>query len=255
MSSDRLQTTRDDAVDTNLWLASLFMLALFLLAPRPTVAQAAFEEDRNGVAIHMHEHLTRIGTIKAAIVAGRLEDVQEPAIWLAEHETVAGLPAHFSSYVAQMREYAREAAAAEELTTAAASVSKMAKTCGNCHLVNDINLEFGYDQRPNGDLQDIVSHMQRHQWAADRMWEGLIGPSDAAWSRGTDVLIDAPLHASDVSTAADDLAEINKIAHRIHALGGIGTQTMTPDARSQLYGELLGLCASCHTLLGRGPAD
>ncbi len=255
MSSNRLQATRDDAIDTILWLASFVTLALILLAPRPIAAQEATAEDQSIVAAHMHEHLTRIGTIKSAIVAGRLEDLQEPATWLAEHETVAGLPARFSSYVAQMRNYAREAAAAEELSTAAVSVSKMAKACGNCHVANDINLEFGYDQRPRDDLQDIVSHMQRHQWAADRMWEGLIGPSDAAWSRGADILIDAPLHASDVSTTADDLAEINKLAHRIHALGGIGTQTMTPDARSQLYGELLGLCASCHTLLGRGPAD
>jgi hypothetical protein len=54
---------------------------------------------------------------------------------------------------------------------------------------------------------------------------------------------------------ADDAAEITTIARRIHALGGIGTETKTPDARSELYAEVLGLCARCHTLLGRGPAN
>ena len=255
MNSERRQATRDRAMSTNLWIASLLSLALFALEPPPTAAQTAPEEQQSAVAAHMHEHLTRISAIQSAVVAGRLEDAHEPAMWLAEHETVAELPVHFATYVALMRKYAREVAAAEQLSSAAESVSQMAKTCGNCHLVNHINLEFGYGQKPREDVEDVVTHMQRHQWAADQMWEGLIGPSDSAWSRGTDMLLDAPLHASDVTTGADNLAEINSIAHRIHALGGIGTQTMTPDARSELYGELLGLCASCHTLLGRGPAQ
>ena len=69
------------------------------------------------------------------------------------------------------------------------------------------------------------------------------------------MLIDAPLLPSDVTSATDNAAEIARIARRIHALGGIGTETKTPDARSELYAEVLGLCASCHTLLGRGPAN
>jgi hypothetical protein len=68
------------------------------------------------------------------------------------------------------------------------------------------------------------------------------------------MLIDAPLSPSDVTTTTDNVVEINDIARRIHALGGIGTETITPDARSELYAEVLGLCGSCHTLLGRGPA-
>ncbi len=254
MLNYRFTPRRDTAMKNILWLALILILALVAIAFRPSLAQVVSEEDRSAVADHMHEHLTRISTIKSAIVAGRLEDVQEPAIWLAEHEAVAGLPPDFAFYVAQMREYAREVATAEHLGAAAESVSKMAKTCGNCHLVNDVGLEFGYDQRPREDLEGVVTHMQRHQWAADRLWEGLIGPSDNAWNKGTDMLIDAPLRPSDVATATEHVAEIRNIARRIHALGGIGTQTMTPDARSELFGELLGLCASCHILLASGPA-
>jgi len=154
-----------------------------------------------------------------------------------------------------MREYAHEAAAAADLGSAAKAVSKMAKTCGNCHLVNDVNLEFGYDRKPRQDLEDFVTHMQRHQWAADRLWEGLIGPSDSAWNRGADMLIDVPLESSDVTTASEHYPEMSNISRRIHALGGIGTETKTLDARSELYAEVLGLCAGCHTLLGRGPAN
>jgi cytochrome c553 len=153
-----------------------------------------------------------------------------------------------------MRGYARQVITSKDLASAAKSVSKMAKTCGNCHLMNEVSLEFGYDRKPREDLEDVVTHMQRHLWATDRLWDGLIGPSDTAWNRGADMLIDAPLYPSDLTTATDHAVEINDIARRIHALGGIGTETMTPDARTELYAEILGLCASCHTLLDRGPA-
>ena len=236
-----------------LWLA--LILALVAVALRPSLAQVVTEEGKSTIADHMHEHLTRIGTIKSAIIAGNLGDVDEPATWLAEHETVTGLPAEFESYVIQMKSYARRVIEADNLVSAAESVSNMAKTCGNCHLVNHVNLQFGYDRRPREDLEDLITHMQRHQWATDRLWEGLIGPSDAAWNRGTDMLIDAPLLPSDVTSATDNVAEIARISRRIHALGGIGTETKTPDARSELHAEVLGLCASCHTLLGRGPAN
>lgn len=243
------------AVNINLRLASVLTLTLLALGPRPTLAQALSGEQQSKVAARMHDNLTRIGTIKSAIVAGKLEDVREPATWLADHETVAGLPADFGPYVAQIKTSARHVIEAQDLVSAAESVSKMARTCGKCHSANNVGLEFGYDQEPRMDVEDVVTHMQRHQWAADRLWEGLIGPSDTAWNRGADMLIDAPLHSSDVTTTADHDAEIEKIARRIHALGGIATETKTADARSELYGEVLGLCASCHTKLGRGPSD
>jgi hypothetical protein len=242
-------------MSTNLSLALILVLALITLAFKPTLAQEAADEERSNVADHMHEHLTRIGTIKAEIVAGRLAGVREPAIWLADHETVAGLPVDFEPYVAQMRSYARHVIEARDLVTAAIAVSQMARACGNCHLVNGVELEFGYDRLPRQDLEDVVTHMQRHQWAADRLWEGLIGPSDNAWNRGADMLIDVPLNADDVTTATEQFDEISKMARRIHALGGIGTETVTPDARSELYGEVIGLCATCHVLLARGPAN
>lgn len=244
-------------METSSWVTSIVVIALFATLPQRLPAQEVSDEDRSEVAIHMHEHLNRITTIKAFIIMGNLNGVREPAIWLAEHESVAGLPSNYEPYVELMRVYAREVVEAPDLNSAAESVSRMARTCSNCHLVNHVELEFGYDQRP-GELEDTVSHMQRHQWAADRLWEGLIGPSDTAWRRGADMLVDVPLLAEDVmydSTNSDNSAAIDQIARRIHVLGGQGTSTSTPAARSELYGEILGLCASCHIRLGRGPAQ
>jgi len=239
------------------WLASIIALTLIASTSRILPAQEVRGEDETEVATHMHEHLARITTIKSLIIMGNLDGVREPAIWLADHEAVSGLPEDFEPYVGLMRQYAREVNNALDLKSAAIAVSGMARTCSNCHLANEVEIEFGYDQMP-ADWSDTVSHMQRHQWAADRLWDGLIAPSDTAWDRGMNMLVDVPLHPDDVTdeNSADvDTAALDRIARRIHKLAGLGTIATTPTARSELYGEMLGLCADCHTRLGRGPGQ
>lgn len=238
-------------------LVATVAVALIAMAISTLPAQEIPDEHESNVATHMHEHLERISAIKSYIIMGDLDGVREPAIWLADHQEVAGLPQNFEPYIGLMRQYAREVDNAPDLKSAAISVSQMAKTCSNCHLVNDVHIEFGYDQAP-AEWSDTVSHMQRHQWAADRLWEGLIGPSETAWNRGMDMLVDVPLHSDDVTVEElpeADKAALDRIAVRIHDLAGLGTIATTPDARSEIYGEMLGLCAECHTRLGRGPGQ
>lgn len=229
-------------------------LFLMLLTPGLPVAATETDEQMSPVADHMHEKLTLITFIRSAVIAGSLEDARKPAIQLADQETIAGLPEVFRPFIAQMRTYARHVIEAPDPVSSAESVSRMAQTCGACHVASGISLEFGYDQLPRQDMEDVVTHMQRHQWAMDRLWEGLIGPSDKAWQRGIDMLIDVPLASEDVTTADEHFEAIDTIAGRIHALGRMGSETVTADARSELYGEILGQCASCHSLLRRGPA-
>lgn len=237
------------------WLASILVFTLFAIVPGQLRSQEIATGDSSEIAHHMHEHRTRITTIRSFIIKGNLDGVREPASWLAEHETVSGLPAHFESYVEMMRSYAREIVVAPDLKSAAMSVSSMARTCGNCHLVNHVDLKVAYDPVP-ADGASTISHMKRHQWAMERLWEGLISPSDTAWWRGADMLVGVPLRAAEVTNEATEVgnsAALDELARRVHMLGGQGTITRTPDARSALYGELLGLCADCHTRLGRGP--
>jgi hypothetical protein len=237
------------------WSASILCFAIFSVMPWSSPAEEMGAEDESEVATHMHEHLDRITDIKTSIIMGQLDGVRAPATWLAEHESVPGLPANFVPYVEMMREYARQVVMAADLDSAAVAVSSMARTCGNCHLVHEVDLKFGYDRLPNND-KDTVSHMQRHQWGADRLWEGLIGPADFSWNLGTDMLVDVPLHSADVvdgKTNSEDAAVIDDIAHRLHVLAGQGISARTPDSRSGLYGEILSLCAGCHTRVGGGP--
>lgn len=238
-------------------LASILCFLSFSMVPQFVAAQEPAAASDSEVAEHMHEHLGRITAIKTSIIFGNLGGVREPAGWLAEHDTLPALPARFKPFVDLMRAYAREVVEAPDLDSAARSVSGMAQNCGNCHTANEVNLRFGFDQLP-ADWSDTQTHMQRHQWAMDRLWEGLIGPSDTSWSRGTDMLVDVPLGAEDVvheSTGGGDEAALAEIAERIHELGAQGANARTQSTRSQLYGEILGLCGSCHTRIGRGPGN
>jgi len=207
------------------------------------------------VAKHMHEHLSRISALKAFIIAGQLEDLREPAMWLAEHEAAPGLPGDWAPYVEELRHYARQVASAKHLGIAAASVSEMARTCGDCHQANGFDVAFGYDERPPEDVHNIMADMQRHLWAADRMWEGLIGPSDVAWDRATDILAEVTLRPSDITKTADQEAPVKNLLTRARELGEECGRAISPESRSALYGELLSLCASCHSLTGGGPAS
>ena len=144
------------------------------------------------IADHMHEHHAAMIKIQNAIIAGSLVSAREPATWLAEHAEPAGLPPAGDVFVAAVRESANAVLSADSLETAAEATSRMGLACGNCHVASSVEVVFDETKNPSEEIKD-KPHMQRHQWAADRMWEGLIGPSDRAWSRGGNLLFESPI--------------------------------------------------------------
>ena len=217
-------------------------------------AQEEITQAESAAAEHMHDHLTYITTIKAFIIMGRLEGTRQPANWLATHETLPNLPASYEPFVQFMRSSARQVENAENLPDAAEAVSLLAQNCGNCHRASHVDVEFGYDAMP-AKWSDTETHMQRYQWAMDRLWEGLIGPSDTAWDRGTAMLGGDPVNAADLpaSMGTGDVEGIEGIALEVHELGAASVGLTRSTDRSQIYGRILGLCADCHTRTGGGP--
>lgn len=225
-----------------------------MLVTSAGAGQHAEEEPVSAFAAHMHGHLDEVGAIKAAVIAGDLEGVIEPATWLATHEEPAGMPQAWQPYVEEMRLYAARAANAKDLVTAASAVSEIGRSCGGCHQATGFKVAFGMDERPPSDVQNLRTQMQRHLWAADRMWDGLIGPSDAAWQRGNDILTEVQLTAGDITDEPAKKAQVSGLVARARSLGEQGSMATSAELRSGLYGEFLALCASCHSLTGGGPA-
>ena len=208
--------------------------------------------DESDLGLHMREHLQQITRIQTAVIRGDLDRLRRPATWLQQHEPAPEASILYVPFILSMRGYASEILEAEDIRTAAADVSAIATACANCHIASEVNLNFGSAAEPAGG-PDLGSHMQRHQWAIDRLWEGLIGPSDASWSRGIRMLAEAPLHGTEARWD-DTVADGDAMARRVHQLGREAATALLPHDRAAIYGEMLSVCADCHTRTDGGPS-
>jgi len=236
-------------------LAPGLLIAATSMLIASATAQESTEAPGAEVAEHMHEHLSAISAMKTFIIAGQLDGMREPAVWMEEHVATPGLPGDWEPYVTQMRRYAGEAASARHLVFAAASVSEMARVCGDCHEANGAEVGLGNIGSPPADNQDVRTQMRRHLWAVNRMWQGLIGPSDSAWTGGSEVLAMVRVKASDIARAPNEEPQVNYLIKRLREIGAAGSEATSRESRSVLYGELLSLCADCHTWTGGGPGN
>jgi mono/diheme cytochrome c family protein len=199
---------------------------------------------------HMHDKHEAMIAIQSAIIAGSLDGTRESATSLLEHEEPAGLPPAGAEFTAAVRVAAQGVLDADSLVAAAEAASQMGLACGRCHQASGVTVEFDDVKQPS-DKEKEKPHMQRHQWAADRMWEGLIGPSSVAWSRGANLLFESPIKP-DVLAQHGGGDEIVGMSRRIHQLAANATAVSAPEEQAEIYAEFIANCGSCHTELGEG---
>ncbi len=198
--------------------------------------------------LHMGEHFWQLSDAQTAALAGDLTALREAARWLADHDPIEGLSSDVSALVDALREQAAAAADADDLATAALSMGGIAGACGDCHLATGNVLPTLIDQAI-GAADDLQGQMSIHIRGADLMWEGLIAPSDEAWSAGAALLETARVLPSDIAADApqavgDLLAELRTLASE--------APTASREERPEIYGRLATTCGSCHAALGRG---
>ena len=217
---------------------------LLLAAPLTLVACAGGPDPETAAPSHMFAHFMQVGVIQSAIVNGDVDATRRPARWLASHKETQ-FPADAQPAIEQMRAEARVMLAQNELTDVARSLARMGVACGTCHQITNGGPDIKLSEAPpltNASDQ----HMQRHVWALDRMWDGLIGPSDAAWRAGAGALGNAPLQFS----AGQQSEQANQLAAKVHELAQSAHDAATEKERADVYGQLLQTCALCHEALG-----
>lgn len=201
------------------------------------------------VAEHMKDHFTQAIRARDAIIRGDLAAMKEPATWLAEHKIAETLPGTWTPHVGDMQNAARLALQANDLAAAADAVAAMGAACGSCHKALGASVDFS-GKSPEGEESSVLAQMLRHRWAAERMWEGLIGPSDVAWNAGVAALQEAPLHPEMLADKKSPPQKVMDLATRVHAVGQQGKTASGSDARAKLYGEYVANCDACHAELG-----
>ena len=120
--------------------------------------------------------------------------------------------------------------------------ARVGAACASCH-AHALSLPvFGTLAEVPGDLPTVEARMARHAWATDRLWEGLVGADDVRWSQGLEVLAQTEAPVAALASAPPRQLRLQQLAR--------DTLTAPPaslDARATTYGDLLVICADCHT--------
>jgi cytochrome c553 len=194
----------------------------------------------------MADHFVLVTFGRDAVINGDLEALREPLGALADYDYKRVAPGGWVPWIARIQSAARLTADATTLEAAATGVATMARACGGCHEATEGGPDFqtsgGESISPPTDTLD--ARMRRHIWAADRLWEGLTGPSAEAWADGASALAhtpsappvtDPPLPPRFVAA----LAQTRALAEHAAAAGSLAE-------RANVYALLLASCAGCH---------
>jgi len=202
----------------------------------------------------MRAHYQRVAEVRMAVIRGDLAHAKTAAQTIAEGgDAPTGLPSNAVRFIADVQTHAWEVVDADNLAGGAFGTGRMAGACGACHRIVGRGPHYAVVSRPAAGSGELSSAMQLHYWAADRMWDGLIGPSDSSWAAGALALSDVPQFQHGIHVAAADSADVEALAQRLHQLAVRAQLAASRLAREEVYGEFLETCASCHQLTHGGP--
>lgn len=213
--------------------------------PAPAPPAASPVADASPLQVHMKDHFIVVEALQRELALGRLGDAKQRARWLLEHEPPEreGWP----MFVEDMQTAAEQMIAAPDVPAASVLAARLGRTCSRCHERQNAIVTFAWEPAPS-DSPTLVAQMARHQWAAARLWQGVVGPSTEMWDEGAAVL--STLHLDGVEAAnATQRRDVRKFAAEVRALALRAITTDDDDDRATLYGELLSACAGCHQLV------
>ena len=245
-ASGSMRSTELFAPSTWLALASLTFACQTATADRddsPPEPPRRPTLDRDSmVRLHMQTKLMELRSVEHALVRGQLVDAKVSASAIANAPIDAELD-EWKRKTAHVRELAHEVATAKSADDALRGLPAVAVACAECHVATGGWPKLARAPHLPDDGPGTVARMARHQWAVDRMWDGMIGGDEETWRAALTVLAATPPPYA--ITEADKVAlgaELQRVAttalqHRL---------VDTLDDRGRQYGELLVTCAACH---------
>lgn len=204
--------------------------------------------DYDAMRFHMHQNFDLLRAIERLLIRGKLEDARRFA------EAIAAAPeppAHgpWAAHTVLVRERAAALARSTKIDEACDREAKLAAACAGCHVELGVATEFRTHPPVPPDQPTVEARMLRHRWAADRMWEGMIGGADEPWRAGLEVLAAPPLAWS--AFAPGRAAYAKQL--RVLAENARRNPRLELEGRATAYGEMLATCAACHTAPAKRP--
>ena len=185
----------------------------------------------------MHARFAAAKASELALALGDLDRARAEARKIAIQDEPDFLP-EWRPYLDEIRAAAARVDTSPDTITAAKVMAQLGRECARCHEATDAKIAFPRELPP-------ITEMASHQWAAARMWEGVIGPSDERWLAGARTLSGSRLTLTAESGTlgiADDAARVKLFAER-------AMKPADHDARASLFGDLLASCAHCHAII------
>jgi len=203
---------------------------------------APADADRAKLRFRMQRYMDDLRTVERLLIAGRLDEARSRAFLLSR-------PARdvWSIDALRVSQAALALSGTTDLEEACRIEPRIAAACADCHRRAGSLPAFDRSPRPPPDDAEPRARMARHEWAADQLWEGLVGASDRSWTAGLEVLAVQPLPS--LSNAAGPRLQ------RLAAAALAAVPRDTPADRARTYGELLVTCAACHGPPRSGPGD
>lgn len=199
----------------------------------------------------MADHYEKAWEARDAIIRGNFEAAKKSVGWLAEHDQKDALPTDVRPKLEPMQAAAGRFVEAKELRAAGAAFAEMLAACGSCHAEVEGGPEFDPPAAPEGD--DVTDHMQRHRWAADRMWEGIVAPDSDLYHSGAEALMGTQMKPADLPGAAKDPEKVEALAKHVHEMAGQAVDAKDEPTSIAAYGRFIASCAGCHRYIGGGP--
>jgi hypothetical protein len=189
---------------------------------------------------HMRMHFDDLRMVQRLLVAGKLDDGRSLAYLLTRPTADAGLT-RWDEQSRRVSAAARELTRTPNVNEALRQLARVAVECAGCHVAARSTPTFA-SPPPPADRPTPEARMARHAWAAERLWEAILGADDARWRGGLTVLADAPL-------PPDVLSDTGKFGRDLQAYARTQLDTHgspSLETRGIAYGEILVLCAGCH---------
>ena len=174
-------------------------LILALLAACSTAPPPYMGSPERG---QMLAHFDLAVEMRGYAIHGDLERFRETAARLDDLDPADDLSPDVILQLGPMRWEARAGASARSIEDAARATAEVARTCGDCHLANEVALAGDFVLTMPSPRDDAQRHMAGLEWVTGLLWEGLVAPSEAAWAVGAEGLREAGATAGRASRGA-----------------------------------------------------
>jgi cytochrome c553 len=211
---------------------------------KPPVTDAPEAAADSALSDSMREHFELATAAHDALLHGDLPGFREEMASLGEARLPPGSSRSRVTLHKALEAAAIGASQARDIDAAGAALGPVVLACGTCH--SELGKGPRYEvEKPTEGANALQTAMLGHEWATERLWEGITGPSDAAWLLGAEAL-----SRTDVFGDQGEAVMISEfVRERERHLRSIGEQAREAEgleARAGLYGRLLATCAECH---------